>query len=96
MAMRSLVKACTMGLLLSGVSTAVDAQTAAIHDLISVERALTAMCRAWSSDDKHTDEVCHVRDKMGEALNKLGYCYGKEGQVGMEMEWRKCTQHSRR
>jgi hypothetical protein len=74
----------------------VHAQAAAIRELVAIERALNTMCRDWTGDEKHTDEVCAVRDRMGEALNKMGYCYGKEGQVGAEMEWHKCTQHSRR
>jgi len=51
----------------------------ALRELVGIERALNTMCRDWMGDEKHTDEVCAVRDRMAEALNKMGYCYGKEG-----------------
>jgi hypothetical protein len=96
--MRVLFAAWVTTMLLISAPTVVRAQAEgqAIADLISVERALSGMCRGWSGDDKHTDEVCSVRDKMEQALNKMGYCYGKAGQVGAEMRWHRCTQHSRR
>jgi hypothetical protein len=94
--MRPHLASCLTAVLLIEAPTIVHAQAVAIRELIGIERALSTMCRAWKGDEKHTDEVCAVRDRMGEALNKMGYCYGKEGQVGAEMDWHKCSQHSRR
>ena len=76
--------------------TMAHAQAAVVRDLLSVERDLNSMCRGWSGDEKHTDQVCAVRDKMNKALNKMGYCYGKHGQIGADMEWHKCTRNSLR
>jgi hypothetical protein len=74
-----------------GVSLA-SADTA--HDLIAIWYDLNEMCRGWSGDDPHTNEVCAVREKAGLTLNKLGWCYGKKGQAGAEMSWHRCGKAS--
>lgn len=67
------------------------AQPAPVKALLSIERDLNGFCRGWSGDDKHTQEVCEVRDKATKALSDLGWCYGKQDQAGYQMAWHKCT-----
>jgi hypothetical protein len=64
------------------------------RDLIAIERQLNEMCRGWSGDDPHTGEACEVREKTARLLNKMGWCYGKEGQSGAEMDWHRCGKNS--
>jgi uncharacterized protein len=65
-----------------------------IPDLLSIEGELDGMCRAWSGDDPHTDDVCAVRDKAYELLGKMGYCFGKKGQLQQKKQWHRCTKNS--
>ncbi len=49
---------------------------------------LDGMCRGGGVED--LDAVCALRDKQFLAANKAGWCYGKKGQSGNQMEWHKC------
>lgn len=66
------------------------------RDLIAIERELNGMCRGWPGNDPHIGEVCDLREKMDRLLQKMGWCYGKEGQSGAEMDWHHCTKGSMR
>jgi hypothetical protein len=37
---------------------------------------------------------CQARQAVISALDKLGWCYGKAGQIGADMRWHKCTRGS--
>lgn len=67
-----------------------------IKDLLSVYQDLNEMCRGWSGDDPHTAQACKVRDKVSKMLAGTGYCYGKKGQAGYQMQWHRCTKGSLR
>jgi hypothetical protein len=67
-----------------------SAQSPPVDDLFSIYAALNEMCRGWSGDDPHTDQVCSVREKVGVVLKNMGYCYGEKGQAGAGMRWHKC------
>lgn len=74
---------------------ATTVQASPAHDLIDLAVEIDAICRGSSSSDRHLVEtVCCIRSKFDVALNRMGYCYGKDGQVGSEMEWHKCTKTS--
>jgi hypothetical protein len=89
--MRTLIGACVLALL----PTATLAQGPPIRDLIAMELELNSMCRGWSLDDEgHLDKICSTRDKLGKALNKMGYCYGKQHEAGYQMKWHRCTSAS--
>lgn len=72
-----------------------NAQTST-EALLAIEGELNSMCRGWSGDDPHTGKVCDVRDSMHKLLGTMGYCYGKQGQAGYQMQWHKCTGGSNR
>jgi hypothetical protein len=87
--MRTLVAVAL--LLLTDSSGFASKQVAPVADLLSIYAALDEMCRGWSGDDPHTDQVCSVRQKVDVVLKTMGYCYGRQGQAGAEMRWHKCS-----
>ena len=87
--MRILIAAAL--LLVTGSSGLASTQVAPMNDLLSIYAALNEMCRGWSGDDPHTDQVCSVREKVGVVLKNMGYCYGRQDQAGPEMRWHKCS-----
>jgi hypothetical protein len=84
-------------LLLAGsFSGAASAQAPRSEELIAIHQQLNGMCRGWSGDDPHTQQVCDVRDRLGGALKQAGYCFGRRGQVGAQMSWHRCGPDSLR
>jgi hypothetical protein len=85
--MRILVAAVL--LLIPGASGLASTQVAPVNDLLSIYAALDEMCRGWSGDDPHTEQACSVREKVGQLLKNMDYCYG--GKAGADMHWHKCS-----
>ena len=67
-----------------------NAQSLPVNDLISIYAELNEMCRGWSGDDPHTNQVCAVREKVAAFLKSIGYCYGEKAQFSSEMNWHRC------
>ena len=44
--------------------------------------------------DVGTLAACDLRNRYGEKLEALGWCYGKAGQAGYQMSWHKCDPNS--
>lgn len=90
--MRLPVSFC-VAILIAFVSSLTDAAKAQTPtaELLAIEGKLNSMCRGWSGNDPHTDEVCALRDDLHKLLGTMGYCYGKKGQAGYQMQWHKCT-----
>lgn len=73
------------------------AQSSTVADLLVVYGKLNGMCRGWvTNEPEHRGEVCAVREKVGLALDRLNFCYGKRGQSGNQMKWHKCNKESER
>ena len=65
-------------------------------DLLAAESMLNGICRGSANNNKDMiGYSCQARQAVISALDKLGWCYGKIGQVGAEMRWHKCTKGSR-
>ncbi|QXX76451.1 hypothetical protein [Methylovirgula sp. HY1] len=62
-------------------------------DVLSIYRDLNDMCRDPSADDHHKLAACDVREKVSRLLNRMGYCYGKDGQDAAAVHWHKCVAH---
>jgi hypothetical protein len=92
--MRSVLKLTVLFVFGFGLADVATAQTLPTKDLVAIESDLNSMCRGWFGDDPHTDQICTVRDKMAKLLGTMGYCYGKQGQSGYQMQWHKCTKGS--
>jgi hypothetical protein len=64
-------------------------------DLLTAESLLEGICRGSTSDNKDMlGYSCQARQAVISALDKLGLCYGKTGQVAADMRWHKCTEGS--
>jgi hypothetical protein len=102
MTRRIIICAVAALVIVMGQSTAASAKPMpdAGPDVLSIYYDLDEMCRGWSGDSSHTDEVCDVRLKVEKLLGKLGYCYGKKkdfapgGGGRARAEWHKCTPQS--
>ncbi len=64
-------------------------------DLLTAESMLDGICRGSASDNEDMRGYsCQARQVVVSALDKLGWCYGKTGQIGADMRWHKCTKGS--
>jgi len=59
--------------------------------LIQMERAANSRCRGGSGDELHTWEACGERTAYGRILGMMGWCYGRRGEAGYQMQWHRCT-----
>jgi hypothetical protein len=64
--------------------------------LIQLWADANGRCRGGSGDSAITDAACAERERLGERLDGLDWCYGKGGQVGAEMQWHRCVSSSLR
>ncbi|RFB96572.1 hypothetical protein B5K08_09425 [Rhizobium leguminosarum bv. trifolii] len=53
-------------------------------------------CRGNSGDDPETWKACERRKAIGAKLDKIGWCYGREGEAGYQHQWHVCGQDSDR
>lgn len=77
----------TLTTLVSGTAVA---QSSDEITLLQREAVEDFQCRGGSGNDPATMQHCETRDLLVTALKAAGYCYGKPGQVGYQMEWYKC------
>jgi hypothetical protein len=64
-------------------------------DLLAAESLLDGICRGSTSDNADMKGyACQARQAVISGLDKLGWCYGKNGQTGADMRWHKCTKGS--
>jgi hypothetical protein len=64
-------------------------------DLRTAEGLLDGICRGSTSDNEDMKGYsCQARQAVISALDKLGWCYGKIGEIGAKMRWHKCTRGS--
>lgn len=70
------------------------AHAATIAQDIADAEKLNGLCRGSSSDLVSTDMHCKKRDAAYAALEKRGWCWGREGQAGYEMKWEPCIKNS--
>ncbi|MEY9829943.1 hypothetical protein ABIA25_001758 [Sinorhizobium fredii] len=47
-------------------------------------------CRGGSGDSAETWKACDRREAIGAKLEAVGWCYGREGEAGYQMEWHAC------
>lgn len=70
-----------------------EAPNFAIKLLINTERELNRRCRGTEGADPNST-VCAERDEIGRSLLKVGWCYGRDGEVGYQHKWHKCGEGS--
>jgi hypothetical protein len=79
-----------------GCAVSAFARDDPLKAIISAEHDLDVMCRGGSPEEFTTVEACKRRDKIVKALYGNGFCYGKKGQTGADMQWHKCRANSLR
>jgi hypothetical protein len=47
-------------------------------------------CRGGPGDSEETMRACERREAVGEKLEAVGWCYGREGEYGYQMNWHVC------
>jgi hypothetical protein len=62
-------------------------------ELLIKARYFDLICRG-SLNIKEADDACEKRTIVSSKLNACGWCYGKKGQYGSQMDWHKCTKNS--
>lgn len=72
------------------VAGAATAQAQSADELIASYRKLNSACRGGSGDDPRTQKACAERDRIVAGLQRVGYCYGRRGQIGAQMSWHRC------
>lgn len=64
--------------------------TSSPYLIISQWHDLNSLCRGGTGDEPKTMQSCEQRERVGEKLSRVGWCYGKEGDYGYQMEWHEC------
>lgn len=67
-----------------------------VQELVKLWHQDNSSCRGSSGVDPDTFPPCLRRQKTGEQLDAKGYCYGKDGEYGYQMEWHRCGPTSTR
>ncbi|MBX5158822.1 hypothetical protein HJB89_17030 [Rhizobium sp. NZLR8] len=81
----------------TGKVLATDKGAKAPDRLIHQWIGLDDICRG--STDRYaieTERACKRRDALGPLLDRVDWCYGHEGEAGMDWAWHKCDANSKR
>lgn len=64
--------------------------------LISQWQGENGSCRGGSGDSPQTMVACERREAIGTKLQTVGWCYGRDGEYGYQMQWHACVTNSNR
>ncbi|MEB3043786.1 hypothetical protein [Rhizobium mulingense] len=80
----------------TGKVLATDKGAKAPDRLIHQWTGLDDFCRtSVDREGAETLRACKRRDELGPLLNRVDWCYGHEGEAGINWEWHKCDATSR-
>lgn len=68
----------------------IDTRAARPAGLISQWEDQNSACRGGRGDLPETDLACERREAIGAKLDVVGWCYGREGEFGYQMQWHQC------
>lgn len=74
----------------SGKVVALDKNVSSPLRLISQWNEQNTACRGGSGDSDETLSACGRRDVIDTKLGTVGWCYGREGEYGYQMDWHAC------
>lgn len=60
--------------------------------IISQWQTQNGDCRGGAGNSEETLKACDRREAVGAKLEAVGWCYGREGEAGSQMEWHICGQ----
>lgn len=80
------------GTLVSELGKVIDTDKAATQPvrLISQWQDDNSSCRGGSGDSPDTIAACSRREAVGSKLQAVGWCHGREGEYGYQMDWHAC------
>jgi len=55
-----------------------------------------SLCRGLPGDDPRSQAACARRQQIQGELQRTGWCYGRQGQIGAQMQWHRCGRDSLR
>lgn len=58
--------------------------------IISQWMAQNTQCRGGSGNSDETLQACDRREAIGAKLEAVGWCYGRPGEYGYQMNWHRC------
>ncbi len=76
----------------TGAVVSTDKKPTAPNRLLRRWAAENDTCRGSSGDNPATWDACKRRDTLGSKLTHIGWCYGREGEAGYQMDWHVCGQ----
>ena len=47
-------------------------------------------CRGGSGDSAETNTACEYRNTIDRKMAAAGWCYGRPGESGYQMDWHRC------
>jgi hypothetical protein len=62
--------------------------------LIQLWQDASSDCRGYPGDDPRSVKGCAERDLYGRKLAAVGWCYGRRGELGYQMQWHRCGPNS--
>ncbi|MBB4064403.1 hypothetical protein GGR23_001580 [Gellertiella hungarica] len=60
--------------------------------VIAQWQAENGLCRGGSGDSDETLKACDRRDVIDTKLRNVGWCYGRPGEYGYQMDWHSCDE----
>lgn len=78
----------------TGKVIAADKEVSQPVRLISQWREQNSACRGGSGDSDETLSACDRREALGSKLKAVGWCFGREGEYGYQMDWHACDASS--
>lgn len=76
---------------MEGPVTRPDVDQQMVDMLIKQERELNSRCRGSEGADENST-VCEDRNDIAKELEKAGWCYGRDGEAGYQMDWHPCSE----
>lgn len=74
----------------SGKVLATDKNVSEPLRIISQWQDENNRCRGGSGDTSETWKACDRREAVGAKLKAVGWCYGRSGEAGYQMNWHRC------
>ncbi|MBP2235300.1 hypothetical protein J2Z31_001792 [Sinorhizobium kostiense] len=74
----------------TGKVLAVDRKAREPARIISQWHDQNGDCRGGSGDSDETWKACDRREAIGAKLQAVGWCFGRDGEAGYQMEWHAC------
>lgn len=72
----------------------IKGQAASPEGMIERWHEYNGLCRGGVGSEAETWKACEAREHTSLSLDAAGWCYGRDGEYGYQMEWHRCTRGS--